>query len=416
MANVLTILLAGGAGERLFPLTRERAKPAVPFGAIYRIIDVTLSNCINSGLRKIFILTQYKALSLNRHIRLGWNIVSPELGEFIEIVPPMKRVGEQWYQGTADAVFQNIYSILIEDPDYVLILAADHIYKMDYQKMLEHHRRMGADVTVGTIPQPADEASRFGVVRQDAGGAITGFLEKPTGAACEALQREGTVQTSMGIYLFTASKLVQMLRQDAGDMSSAHDFGKNIIPSMVDTHRVYSYPFVDENHQEALYWRDVGTLDAYYEATMDLVSVRPTFNLYDHNWPIRTRSLQNPPAKFVFAQEGSRMGLALDSIVSHGCIVSGGRVVQSVLSPDVRVNSYSEVQGAILFSGVSVGRYSRVKRCIIDRDVSIPENTQIGYDLDEDRARGYTVTESGVVVVGRPDPVEGEIGRSRNEV
>ena len=407
MDKVLTILLAGGAGERLFPLTRERAKPAVPFGAIYRIIDVTLSNCINSGLRKIFILTQYKALSLNRHIRLGWNIFSPEMGEFIEIVPPMKRVGEHWYQGTADAVFQNIYSILIEDPDYVLVLAADHIYKMDYQKMLEQHKRTGADVTVGTIPQPAEEAARFGVVKQDAGGAITGFVEKPQGAVLEELQREGTAQTSMGIYLFTASKLISMLRKDAGDMSSAHDFGKNIIPDMVGIHRVMSYPFVDENHQEALYWRDVGTLDAFYEANMDLVTVRPTFNLYDRNWPIRTMALQSPPTKFVFAQEGSRMGLALDSIVSHGCIVSGGRVVQSILSPDVRVNSFSEVQGSILFSGVNVGRYSRLRRCIIDRDVTIPENTQIGYDLDQDRERGYTVTESGVVVVGRPVPDDG---------
>jgi glucose-1-phosphate adenylyltransferase len=283
---------------------------------------------------------------------------------------------------------------------------------MDYQKMLEHHWRMGADVTVGTIPQPASEAGRFGVVKHDAAGAITGFIEKPSGAAFDALQGQGTVQTSMGIYLFTASKLVPMLRKDAGDLNSAHDFGKNIIPAMVDTHRVYSYPFVDENHQEAQYWRDVGTLDAYYEANMDLVSVRPTFNLYDRDWPIRTMSLQNPPAKFVFAQEGSRMGLALDSIVSHGCIVSGGRVVQSVLSPDVRVNSYSEVHGSILFSGVSVGRYSRLRHCIVDRDVSIPENTQIGYDPDHDRERGYTVTDNGVVVVGRPDPQEGEIGRA----
>ncbi len=211
----------------------------------------------------------------------------------------------------------------------------------------------------------------------------------------------------MGIYLFTASKLISMLRKDAGDMSSAHDFGKNIIPDMVGIHRVMSYPFVDENHQEALYWRDVGTLDAFYEANMDLVTVRPTFNLYDRNWPIRTMALQSPPTKFVFAQEGSRMGLALDSIVSHGCIVSGGRVVQSILSPDVRVNSFSEVQGSILFSGVNVGRYSRLRRCIIDRDVTIPENTQIGYDLDQDRERGYTVTESGVVVVGRPVPDDG---------
>jgi glucose-1-phosphate adenylyltransferase len=407
MEKVLTILLAGGAGERLFPLTRDRAKPAVPFGGVYRIIDVTLSNCINSGLRKIFILTQYKALSLNRHIRLGWNIFSRELGEFIEIIPPMQRVSESWYLGTADAVYQNIYSILIEDPEYVLILAADHIYKMNYNRMLEHHRRVGADVTVGTIPQPLEEAHRFGLVRTDSGGRITGFLEKPRGKELESLG-DRLVQASMGIYLFTASKLISFLRQDAQDPASAHDFGRNILPAILSVSQVSSYEFADENRKEGLYWRDVGTLDAYYEANLDLVSVSPTFNLYDEGWPIRTLQLQSPPAKFVFAQEGYRMGVALDSIVSHGCIVSGGRVVQSVLSTDVRVNSYSEVTGSILFAGVNVGRYSRLRRCIVERGVHVPENTQIGYDMERDRQRGFVITDSGVVVVGRPDAGVGE--------
>jgi glucose-1-phosphate adenylyltransferase len=408
MEKVLTILLAGGAGERLFPLTRDRAKPAVPFGGVYRIIDITLSNCVNSGIRKIFILTQYKALSLNRHIRLGWNIFSRELGEFIEVIPPMQRVSETWYLGTADAVYQNIYSILLENPEYVLILAADHIYKMNYNRMLEEHRRRNADVTVGTIPQPSEEAHRFGVVRADADGRITGFLEKPKGKELEALGSERFVQTSMGIYLFTASKLVSLLRADAQDPNSAHDFGRNILPSILGNHRVFSFPFLDENHQEALYWRDVGTLDAYYEANMDLISVSPVFNLYDYAWPIRTLQEQHPPAKFVFAQEGYRMGVALDSIVSHGSIVSGGRVVQSILSPDVRVNSYSEVQGSILFTGVNVGRYSRLRRCIVERGVHIPENTQIGYDMERDRQRGFLITDSGLVIVGRPEEDGGE--------
>ncbi|HEY7679711.1 MAG TPA: glucose-1-phosphate adenylyltransferase [Terriglobia bacterium] len=408
MEKVLTILLAGGAGERLFPLTRDRAKPAVPFGGVYRIIDITLSNCINSGIRKIFILTQYKALSLNRHIRLGWNIFSRELGEFIEIIPPMQRVSDTWYLGTADAVYQNIYSILIEAPEYVLILAADHIYKMNYNRMLEHHRRVGADVTVGTIPQPIEEAHRLGLVRTDSNGWITGFLEKPKGKELDSLGGTRFVQASMGIYLFTASKLISILRQDAQDSTSAHDFGRNILPAILGQSKVSSYEFADENRREGQYWRDVGTLDAYYEANLDLVSVSPVFNLYDEEWPIRTLQLQSPPAKFVFAQEGYRMGVALDSIVSHGCIVSGGRVVQSVLSPDVRVNSYSEVTGSILFAGVNVGRYSRLRRCIVERGVHIPENTQIGYDLERDRQRGFVITDSGVVVVGRPDMGVGE--------
>ena len=399
------VLLAGGAGERLYPLTRDRAKPAVPFGGVYRIADVTLSNCVNSGLRRIFILTQYKSLSLNRHIRFGWNIFARELGEFIEILPPMQRVGEHWYLGTADAVYQNIYSILAEDPGHVLVLAADHIYKMNYALMLEQHMRTGADVTVGTIRQPASEAYRLGVVTVDSRERITGFVEKPQGEILESLLDDGFVHASMGIYLFTASELIQILREDALNGESSHDFGRDVLPAILDNYRVCSYNFIDENRKEAQYWRDVGTIDAYYEANMDLVSVSPVFNLYDRGWPIRTLQEQNPPAKFVFAQEGGRMGLALDSIISHGCIVSGGRVVQSVLSPGVRVNSFAEVDLSILFSDVDVGRHCRLRRCIVERGVEIPENTQIGYDVETDRESGFTVTDSGIVVVSRESPL-----------
>ncbi|OFW38347.1 MAG: glucose-1-phosphate adenylyltransferase [Acidobacteria bacterium RIFCSPLOWO2_12_FULL_60_22] len=405
MERVLGVLLAGGAGERLYPLTRDRAKPAVPFGGVYRIADVTLSNCVNSGLRRIFILTQYKSLSLNRHIRFGWNIFARELGEFIEILPPMQRVGEHWYLGTADAVYQNIYSILAEDPGHVLVLAADHIYKMNYALMLEQHMQTGADVTVGTIRQPASEAYRLGVVTVDSRERITGFVEKPQGEILESLQDDGFVHASMGIYLFTASELIQILREDALSPVSSHDFGRDVLPAILDNYRVCSYNFIDENRKEAQYWRDVGTIDAYYEANMDLVSVSPVFNLYDRGWPIRTLQEQNPPAKFVFAQEGGRMGLALDSIISHGCIVSGGRVVQSVLSPGVRVNSFAEVDLSILFSDVDVGRHSRLRRCIVERGVEIPENTQIGYDVETDRESGFTVTDSGIVVVSRESPL-----------
>jgi len=404
MQKVLTVLLAGGAGERLSPLTRDRAKPAVPFGGVYRVIDVTLSNCINSGLRKLFILTQYKSLSLNRHIRFGWNIFSRELGEFIEILPPMQRISENWYLGTADAVYQNIYSILEEDPEHVLILAGDHIYKMDYAMMLEHHLASGADVTVGTIREPAEEAYRFGCVQVASDTRVTDFVEKPLGKVANAFTEREFIYASMGIYLFKTSALLSVLRRDAEDPNSNHDFGRNILPAILTSHRVCSYLFVDKNLKEQPYWEDVGTLDTYYAANMDLVSVSPVFNLYDKDWPIRTLQEQHPPAKFVFAQEGNRMGVALDSIVSNGCIVSGGRVVQSVLSPGVRINSYSEVQSSILFSGVDVGRHCRLRRCIIDRDILIPANTQIGYDLDQDRERGFTVTNGGIVVIGRGSP------------
>ena len=400
MKDTLGVLLAGGAGERLYPLTRDRAKPAVTFGGIYRIIDVTLSNCVNSDLRKVYILTQYKALSLNRHVREGWgNIVGREMGEFIEVLPPMKRVSEEWYQGTADAVYQNIYSIGSEQPQFVLILSGDHIYKMNYALMLQQHQNSGADVTLATIQVDPQEVSRYGVVDVDRDNRVNGFLEKPKETNLRSPYNPSKVSASMGIYIFNTDVLIPALLKDAEDSQSSHDFAKDILPRMVGDYRVYSFDFVDENKKEALYWRDVGTLEAYYEANMDIVSVSPVFNLYDAEWPIRTHQQQYPPAKFVFAEAG-RTGQALDSIVSAGCIVSGSTVKNSVLSPDVRVNSYSEIDASILFSHVNVGRHCRIRKAIIDRDVHIPEGTTVGYDSEADRQR-YFVTESGITVVTR---------------
>jgi glucose-1-phosphate adenylyltransferase len=395
--DTLVCLLAGGAGERLLPLTRDRAKPAVPFGGIYRIIDLTLSNCINSDLRRIFVLTQYKALSLNRHIREGWTILSSELGEFIHILPPMQRVGAEWYRGTADAIFQNLYSVGSEACKYVLILAGDHVYKMDYRLMLKQHVDAAADVTIGAIEFDRSEATRFGVVELDAESRIIGWQEKPADPK-PSPKNSNKCHASMGIYCFNRELLIQALIADAEDPNSSHDFGRDVVPRLIDKHRIFAFNFVDENQKDAQYWRDIGTIEAYYEANMDLVAVAPVFNLYDQHWPIRTYQRQYPPAKFVFAQEGRRMGIAVDSIVSMGSIVSGGRVTNSILSPDVRVNSYTEVEDSILFSHVDIGRYSRIRRAIIDRQIQVPEGTEIGFNLEEDRKK-YHVTDTGIVVV-----------------
>ena len=305
MKDTLGVLLAGGAGERLYPLTRDRAKPAVTFGGIYRIIDITLSNCVNSGLRRVYILTQYKALSLNRQIREGWNILGREIGEFIEILPPMKRVSDNWYMGTADAVYQNIYSIGSEQPKYVLILSGDHIYKMNYERMLQQHTDSGAHVTVATLLTEPEECRHFGVVDIDAQSRITGFVEKPQETALRSPYDASKISASMGIYIFNTDVLIPVLLKDAENPDSSHDFGKDILPAMLNDYSVFSFNFVDENKKEALYWRDVGTLEAYYEANMDLVSVSPVFNLYDDRWPIRTHQRQYPPAKFVFAEDGA---------------------------------------------------------------------------------------------------------------
>jgi glucose-1-phosphate adenylyltransferase len=414
MKDTLGVLLAGGAGERLFPLTRDRAKPAVPFGGHYRIIDVTLSNCINSGLRRVYVLTQYKALSLNRHIREGWTgIVAQELGEFFELLPPMQRTGTNWYMGTADAVYQNIYSIGSEQPKHMIILSGDHSYKMDYSRMLEYHREKHAECTLATLPVSPDETGRFGVVDVGASGEVQGFLEKPASTTFRSPFNPDKVEASMGVYIFNTETLLKALIADAEDPNSKHDFGHNILPDMLGKKKMMAYSFVDENKQTALYWRDVGTLDSYYEANMDLCSVSPVFNLYDKSWPIRTRVRQYPPAKFVFGEPG-RTGSAINSIITAGVIISGATVSNSVLSQDVRVNSYSEVDSSVIFSHVQIGRHCRIRRAIIDRDVHIPEGTVIGYDPVEDKRR-YFVTPSGLTIVTRDaslfeNPVEPEFG------
>ena len=404
MKDVLTLILAGGKGTRLEPLTRDRAKPAVPFGGLYRIIDFTLSNCINSDLRKILVLTQYKARSLDRHIATGWSFLPRELSEYIEVLPPQQRIDEHWYKGTADAIYQNIYTIEKADPRYVMILAGDHIYKMDYSDMIRSHLDRKADLTVGCINVPVKDSVHFGVMEVDEEDRVTGFLEKPK-EATPLPNDPNHILASMGIYVFTARLMYELLCQDATRPESDHDFGKNIIPTMIATHKVYGYRFRDKNRKATPYWRDVGTLDAYYQANMDLIEVDPVLNLYDREWPIRTHQPQLPPPKFVFRDEGelSRRGEAHESMVCQGCIISGGHVRRSILSPNVRVNSYALVENSIVFSGVDLGRHSRIRRAIIDKDVKIPPGTTIGYDLEQDRRRGFTITEQGVVVIAKAE-------------
>ncbi|HWX24331.1 MAG TPA: glucose-1-phosphate adenylyltransferase [Vicinamibacteria bacterium] len=396
LRDVVALLLAGGAGERLYPLTRDRAKPAVSFGGPYRIIDFTLSNCINSGLRKIFIATQYKAQSLNRHIRMGWNVVNTELGEFVEILPPQKRVGENWYLGTADAVYQNLYSLEREQPRWIIVLSGDHIYKMDYGKMLDLHISRGASLTVGAIEVPLAESRRFGILQVDEDNRITGFQEKPEAGSASHWSPDSCLG-SMGVYIFDTAILIRELLRDA-EQDTSHDFGRDIIPALVASgDRVYAHLFWDENKKASKYWRDVGTLDAYYEASMDLIEVDPVFNLYDPDWPLRTYQPQLPPAKFVFHEDGRR-GHAYDSIVSIGCIVSGSEVRHSILSPNVRVHSYCSISDSILMAHAKVHRHARIQKAIIDLGVEIPHGAVIGYDPAEDRRR-HTVSDGGVVVV-----------------
>lgn len=401
MNGVLAVLLAGGAGERLHPLTRNRAKPAVPFGGMYRIIDITLSNCLNSRCNRILVLVQYKSHSLTRHVQFAWNVFRAELGDFIDVIPPQQRVNSNWFLGTADAIYQNLYFIGQENPKEVLILSGDHIYKMNYMKMVDFHRSSGADLTIAAIETPASEARRFGVLETDSTGRVVGFEEKP--AHPKPLpHKPDMAYASMGIYVFNTEVLRKVVTEDAERQASSHDFGKDVIPRMIEKQRVFAYRFVDENkegtHKEIQYWRDVGTIDAYWEANMDLVEVDPLFNVYDRMWPLRTVMPVAPPAKFVFAQEGRRFGVAIDSIVSPGCIVSGGIVKRSVLSPWVRVNSYSHIEESILMEGCSIGRHAHVRRAIIEKNVRIPEHAVIGYDLHED-AKRFRVTESGIVVI-----------------
>ncbi|MEK7850123.1 MAG: glucose-1-phosphate adenylyltransferase [Candidatus Omnitrophota bacterium] len=399
--KVVTFILAGGKGERLHPLTKDRAKPAVPFGGIYRIIDITLSNCINSGLRKIHTLIQYKSISLQRHIRLGWNLFNSELGEYIDVIPAQQRVGSNWYQGTADAIFQNIYTIEQEKPDEVLILAGDHIYKMNYYAMIDFHRHNNADMTVAVVELEEDLSGGLGVIQTDETNKVLGFQEKPHEPKTIP-GKPKMIYGSMGIYLFNRVVLEEELIEDSR-INTSHDFGKDIIPQMLKKKkRVCAYNFKDENKKEALYWRDIGTLDAYYDANMDLIQVTPVFNLYDKEWPIRTYQEQFPPAKTVFSgdENPERIGLVLDSLICGGCIVSGGRIQRSILSPNVRVNSYAEIYDSILMEGVQVGRYAKIRKAIIDKDINIPPGTVIGYNIKDDKKR-FTISENGVVVVAK---------------
>ncbi|MEW6026578.1 MAG: glucose-1-phosphate adenylyltransferase [Planctomycetota bacterium] len=403
LKKVMVVILAGGKGERLEPLTRDRTKPAVPFGGIYRIIDFSLSNAINSNLRKILVLVQYKCVSLNRHIREGWNFLSQSLGEYIEPISPQQRVSDRWYLGTADAVHQNLYSIEKETPEYVLILAGDHVYKMDYNYILRAHRDSGADITVSAIEVPRETANLYGIMQIDDNSNIISFAEKPPASDAKTLPgNPNACLASMGIYVFKTEVLYKLLNEDETDANSSHDFGRDIIPKSLGKYKTLAFNFIDENKKQAKYWRDVGTIDAYFQANMDLVSVSPMLNLYDNDWPIHTAIPALPPPKFVFAggKDPERIGTAMDSMISPGCIISGGQVVNSVLSPNVRVNSYSRVENSILFENVQVGRYAKIRNAIIDKDVVIPEKAQIGYNIEDDKKR-FTVSIGGIVVISK---------------
>ena len=401
LKRILVMILAGGEGQRLYPLTKDRAKPAVPFGGIYRIVDFSLSNCLNSGLHKVVILTQYKSLSLDRHIRMGWwDLFNCQLDEYVEIIPPQMRVSDQWYRGTADAIYHNIYTLEREHPEKVLILGGDHVYKMDYRKMLHYHMEKQADLTVGAVEAPLEEAHRFGVLQVDEQYRILGFQEKPK-TPRPMPSDPNKVLASMGIYLFNTEVLVRRVVEDAKRPTS-HDFGKDVIPAMVGRDKVFAYPFEDENKKPIKYWRDIGTLEAYWEANMDLLAVDPLFNLYDKDWPIRTFQEQFPPVKTVLSNGGMR-GMALDSLVSPGCIISGAMVVHSVLSPDVRIEIGSEIIDSVVLEGVRIGKNASIKRAIIDKGVVVPDNTHIGHNLEEDR-RHFTVTDNDIVVVPKEMP------------
>lgn len=407
MDDVLVMVLAGGEGRRLRPLTLDRAKPAVPFGGRYRIIDFVLSNFVNSGFYKIKVLTQYKSDSLNNHIHRGWHLASAVLDHYIETVPAQQRTGPQWYLGSADAIYQNLNLILDEDPRQVCVFGGDHIYKMDVRQMLDFHKRRGADLTVAAIPVPIEQGHEFGIIEVDTEGRLVSFTEKPANPKPMPGNPEMCL-ASMGNYIFDRRALVAAIERDAKDSNSAHDFGRNIVTHMVnrDHSKVYVYDFSTnivpgQTDREHSYWRDVGSIDSYWSASMDLVSIDPVFNLYNQRWPIRTHYLHYPPAKFVHDDpDNNRVGAAINSIVAEGCIVSGGMIRRSVLFPRVRVNSYSSIDDSIIFEEVVIGRRAQIRKAIVDKGVEIPPETIIGYDAEADRAR-FDISPGGVVVVAK---------------
>ena len=401
--DALVMILAGGEGKRLYPLTKDRAKPAVPFAGRYRIIDFVLNNFINSGFYKIKVLTQYKSDSLNKHITRGWAL-SPFLNQYVDLAPAQMRTGVDWYRGTADAIYQNIFHITDEDPDYVCIFGGDHIYKMDVSQMLDFHKDKQADLSISAIPIPIEEASEFGIIEVDDDWRLINFVEKPQSKPKSIPGNPDMCLASMGNYIFNKDVLLNALDEDFQIKNSSHDFGKNVIPMLLkEGKRIFIYNFADNEFPgitdaERGYWRDAGSIDAYWQANMDLLYSNPELNLYSKEWPIRTFNYNYPPAKFIW-QEGDRVGMATNSMVSEGCIVSGGSISKCVLSPEVRVNSYSQVYESILMENVEVGRYSRIKRAIIDKNVKIPPHTRIGYNKDEDLKRGFHVSPNGVTVV-----------------
>ncbi|MBL8601767.1 MAG: glucose-1-phosphate adenylyltransferase [Myxococcales bacterium] len=401
MPQFLSMVLAGGEGKRLLPLTAERAKPAVPFAGRYRIIDLVLSNLVNSGLTRIKVLTQYKSASLEEHVARAWRL-SPILDNFIETIPAQQRTGLTWFRGSADAVWQCFNVVKDADPDYVAIFGGDHVYKMDVRLMIDRHFDTEADLTVAAIPVPKAEASAFGVLQIDAQGRVLSFLEKPADPP-EMPERPGWCLVSMGNYIFGVDVLEEELRRDIADETSAHDFGKSILPSMVARGRnVVIFDFatnVIQDEENPSYWRDIGTIESYFDAQMDLVSIKPEFNLYNRRWPIRTGISFDPPAKFVFSdQSQARVGLATDSLVTDGCIISGGQIHRSVLANRVRVNSFAQLEECVLLEGVQVGRYARIRRAIVDKGVNIPPGMQIGFDVDEDRKR-FHISDTGIIVI-----------------
>jgi glucose-1-phosphate adenylyltransferase len=398
--DTFALVLAGGRGSRLKELTSWRAKPALYFGGKYRIIDFPLSNCINSGIRRVGVLTQYKAHSLVRHLMAGWGHFRKELGEFVEIMPASQRYSEDWYLGTADAIYQNLDIIYAEKPKYVLVLSGDHIYKMDYGAMLVAHVESGAEMTVSCLEVPVEEAAgAFGVMKVDENMRVVGFEEKPEHPS-EIPGQPGETLASMGNYIFNTDFLFEQLQKDAANKESTRDFGNDIIPKVVDDHHVLAYPFRDMDTGERAYWRDVGTLDSFWEANMELVSTDPALNMYDPDWPVWTAQSQLPPAKFVH-NEDDRRGMAVDSLVSGGCIISGAKVDKSLLFSEVRVNSFALVESTVILPKVTVGRNCKIKNAILDRGVEVPDDMVIGHDPEQDKKNGFRVSEKGIVLVTR---------------